>query len=479
MQSSNERRPLLDDEDKNYVEFQEKDDEDPKQWGLWRKVEMTALFSITTLGCTFTSSVFSAAQEDVSKEFGVSTLVATLGTSLYVLAYAFGPCAFGPASEFLGRKKPLILGYTIFALTQVIVATASGPPVILLGRFLGGFFSSAPLSITPGAMSDMWDNESRGTAIAIFSSVNFIGPSIAPLLGSWLATQYNWRAIEWLVAAYAAVVTIVNMVFLCETHAQTILQERARQLRTEPGSDQHQMARIEEKKLTFSYVTGTYFARPLKMLCFDPIILAFAVFTAFTFGVLYLSYVAFPIEYREVRGWSRVLSTAPNIAVIVGVALGLGVCIWYQPKYNKALAENDGQPVPEMRLPLLVVGAVVFPIGLFMFALASVPSVHWSISVMSIALIGFGIYMIFFSSLNYIVDAFLEYTASAVAANTLLRSMFGAIFPLFGKQLFEGLGVRNASLIITAFAALLLPATIVFLKYGKRIRENSKYAPTD
>ena len=476
MPNNDETRPLLN--QKKVIEFDEHDVDDPQNFSIRRKIALTALYSVTTLGCTFTSSVFSAAAEDVSKEFGISLLAATLGTSLYVLAYAFGPCAFGPASEFMGRKKPLVFGYIVFGLTQIIVATASGPSVILLGRLLGGFFSSAPLSITPGAMADMWNNKQRGTAIAVFSSVNFIGPSIAPLLGSYIAAKYNWRGIEWLVSIYALTLGTINMFFLQETHPQVILRNRAIALRAKPGADQNQISKLEEKELTFSYVVTTYFARPIKMLIFDPIILSFALFTAFTFGVLYLSYVAFPIEYKQVRGWSKVLSTAPNVAIIVGVFVGLGITLWYQPRYNAAITKNDGKPVPEARLPLLVTGAAVFPIGLLVFALSADPKVHWAVSVFSIGLIGFGIYMIFFSSLNYIVDAFLEYTASAVAANTLLRSLFGAAFPLIGRQLFEGLGVRNGSLLLMAFAAILFPVSLVFVKYGKGIRERSNYAPT-
>lgn len=46
-------------------------------------------------------------------------------------------------------------------------------------------------------------------------------------------------------------------------------------------------------------------------------------------------------------------------------------------------------------------------------------------------LLGFGIYTVFLQSLNYIIDAYLMFAASAIAANTIMRSLFGAVFPLF------------------------------------------------
>lgn len=71
----------------------------------------------------------------------------TLGTCLYVLGYAFGPIAFGPLSELYGRKNPLFFGMLCFAIFQIPVAVARNVQTVMLCRFFGGFFGSAPLAI--------------------------------------------------------------------------------------------------------------------------------------------------------------------------------------------------------------------------------------------------------------------------------------------------------------------------------------------
>lgn len=53
--------------------------------------------------------------------------------------------------------------------------------------------------------------------------------------------------------------------------------------------------------------------------------------------------------------------------------------------------------------------------------------------------LGFGIYTVFMGCLNYIIDAYLMFAASAIAANTIMRSIFGAVFPLFAYYMFEGM----------------------------------------
>ena len=68
--------------------------------------------------------------------------------------------------------------------------------------------------------------------------------------------------------------------------------------------------------------------------------------------------------------------------------------------------------------------------------------------------------------------------ASAIAANTFLRSLAGAVFPLFAIYMFDALHVNWAGTLLGCVAAVLVPIPIFFLKYGATIRARSKFAPT-
>lgn len=85
---------------------------------------------------------------------------------------------------------------------------------------------------------------------------------------------------------------------------------------------------------------------------------------------------------------------------------------------------------------------------------------------------------IFLQSLNYLVDAYLMFAASAIAANTFLRSLCGAGFPLFATYMFNGMGIQWASTLLGCVAALLVPVPVWFYLRGAKIREKSKFAPT-
>lgn len=70
------------------------------------------------------------------------------------------------------------------------------------------------------------------------------------------------------------------------------------------------------------------------------------------------------------------------------------------------------------------------------------------------------------------------FAASAIAANTFMRSLAGAGFPLFSQYMFRALGVNYAGTLLGCVAAVLVPIPICFLIYGEKIRSRSSFAPT-
>ena len=92
-------------------------------------------------------------------------------------------------------------------------------------------------------------------------------------------------------------------------------------------------------------------------------------------------------------------------------------------------------------------------------------------------LIGLGMILAFIVVITYTVDTFGLYAASAMAANTVLRSIVGGVFPLFGLQMYQAMGLDwgNAMLGFLSFA--LAPIPWFFWVYGEKIRTNPKWQP--
>lgn len=169
--------------DPNLVDWDgPEDQENPQNFSQLRKWVITVTMSSMTMWITFASSVFSTATLVTAKEFGVSTEVMTLGTSLTVFGFALGPLCWAPLSELYGRRLPLFSGYVIFAIFQIPVAVAQNLETIMICRFLVGVFGCSPLAVVGGAMADIWNPVDRAVAIAMFSAATFLGPVLGPIV---------------------------------------------------------------------------------------------------------------------------------------------------------------------------------------------------------------------------------------------------------------------------------------------------------
>ena len=120
--------------------------------------------------------------------------------------------------------------------------------------------------------------------------------------------------------------------------------------------------------------------------------------------------------------------------------------------------------------------AFFLPIGLIWLAWTNSPSIHWIIPILATVPFGCGLLILFLTTINYLMDAYTVYAASVMAANTILRSLFGFAFPMFTRQMYGALGLHWATMIPAFLTLLCFPFPFLFYRYGSGIRSRCKYA---
>jgi hypothetical protein len=78
--------------------------------------------------------------------------------------------------------------------------------------------------------------------------------------------------------------------------------------------------------------------------------------------------------------------------------------------------------------------------------------------------------------MTYFVDAYTIYSASVIAANTVLRSLLGALLPLAGPSMYAALGLGWGNSLLAFIALAMAPLPWVFWRYGERIRTSPRFA---
>lgn len=464
------------DDDPFLVGFIPNDPRNPMLFPMWKKWSITLMVALATLAVAFVSSAYSAAIPQVLAEFHCSTEVATLGTSLFVLGFAVGPLMWAPMSELYGRQ---ILFFGTYAMLTAFNAGAAGSQnigTLIVLRFFAGAFGSSPLTNAGGVIADMFPANQRGLGMSVFAAAPFLGPAIGPIVGGFVGETVGWRWVEGVMAMFTGLLWIAGMLYIPETYAPVLLQKRAAALSKQTGKKYISMLEKQRGKKTPAQAFKVALARPWVLLFVEPIVLLISIYMAILYGTLYMLFGAFPIAFQETRHWGQGIGGLSFGGVAVGMTIGVVYSIFDNKRYAEVEKRHNGEAPPEARLPPAMVGAVALPVGMFWFAWTNYPSIPWIVCTIATAPFGFGMVLVFLSCMNYLIDSYTIYAASVLAANSVLRSLFGAAFPLFTNQMYSKLGIHWASSIPAFLALACLPAPFVFYKYGEAIRMKCKYS---
>ncbi|KAL8284221.1 hypothetical protein RQP46_004970 [Phenoliferia psychrophenolica] len=308
-----------------------------KKW-LIIGIICSASFAVTCC-----SSMVASTYAGVEGEFNVSSEVATLGLSLFVLGLGFAPLMMSPLSEFFGRTPIYVSSYFFFICFNFLVA------------------------FSPNITSP------------------FLGPIGGPVIAGFVNQHLNWRWTWRIFIIWAGVEFVLLVLFVPETYLPALLVKRARKLRKAGRTDVR--APLEMDQRSMARVLLVSCGRPFELLILEPMALVLCLWSSLLLGILYMFFSAFDIVYKA-HGF-----------------------------------QSDSH-----------------------FSVATVP-------------FGVGLIWSFQAVFVYLVDAFRPVAASAMAANSALRSSFAAGFPLFTHQMFSRLGTQ-------------------FFKYGNKYRKGSKYSNT-
>ncbi|KAM0330690.1 hypothetical protein ACHAQA_003642 [Verticillium albo-atrum] len=452
------------------------DPRDPMNFSQSTKWFITVVVATATLAVALVSSAYTGGIREIIIEFNISQEVAILGVSLFVLGFAIGPLLWAPLSEMFGRQILFFTTYAALTAFNVGCAVSQNSWSLLICRFLAGCFGSSPLTNAGGVVADLFPASQRGLAMAVFSAAPFLGPALGPIVGGFLGAEAGWRWVMGFLAIFSGVLWILGTALVPETYAPVLLRRRAAALSKTSGK--HYVSIMEakggQKSLADSFKIAL--SRPWILLFTEPIVLLLSIYMAIIYGTLYMLFAAFPIVFQQGRGWSTGIGGLAFIGILIGMLFAVAYTFPENSRYIKVAQKHGGFAPPETRLVPAMVGSVALPIGLFWFAWTNSSDIHWAVSIAAGIPFGFGMVLLFLSVINYLIDSYTIFAASVLAANSVLRSLFGAAFPLFTSYMYEDLGIHWASSVPAFLALACVPFPFIFIKYGPAIRKRCKFA---
>lgn len=461
-------------DEKGLVTFKESSLSKTRNWSFKKKILYTVSYSFVTFAAQFNSTTTSSKYffEEMTKNYNIPREVSLLTISLYTMGIAFGPMIFAPLSEVYGRKNGVLVPFFISCIFTFATSISYNVPSIMICRFFSGFFAGAPIVSAGGVLADLWDPAFRGVAFALYACFVANGASFGPVISSLLthsnSSDQSWRIAQYFCGLCELVLFLIMYIFTEETFEPIILRKIVKKERVKTDNwilhTRSDAVYLDWRKLISTHVT-----RPFIMLTI-PIVFTMALFASYVYGLFYLMITNISTAYELTRGWEGTKTEVPNVSLFIGVFLGcVGNMIWAL-KYSEKVKHNNGEAIPEERFPIMMILGWLMPAGIFIFGWTSYMKIHWIVPCIGIMMIGCGFITIFQGCLNYLVDSYPRYAASAIAANTFLRSVFAAVFPLFAKQLFVNLGVHWGSSLVGFIALGMIPIPFVLYISAERMR---------
>ncbi|KAI0315926.1 MFS polyamine transporter [Amylostereum chailletii] len=454
----------------------------PRNWTSVKKWRSALIVSAFTFISPVSSSMIAPCSQQIADEFGITnSAILAMTTSVFVLAYAFGPLLFGPLSEVYGRSRVLQISNLGYLAWNLGCGFAQTKNQLIAFRFISGLGGSAYLSVGGGVIGDLFAPENRGKAMGIYSLAPLLGPVVGPMAGAWIGQKSSWRWVFWSTTIADACIQLAGLLYLRETYPPVLLEWRARRLRKTrdvENSVEIKTISTKDQQRDWNSLFGKALVRPFALFIHEPIIQLFGIYMAFIYGTYYLFLTTIPGIFEGVHHESIGIAGLNYLSLGVGMMIAAQVNAQFVDKiYATLKARYGGVNKPEFRLPFIVLGTTFLPAGMLITGWTARSDVHWIGPDIGIAVFGLGLLMTFQPMQTYIIDAFPLYAASALAAVSFLRSLCGFGFPLFAPAMYNALGYGKGDTILACIAiAIGCPAPFLLWFYGERIRSASKFA---
>lgn len=472
-----EESPLLarisEDEEisRHRLDFAESDERNPRAWPRSKKLLTVGIIASMSILSPLASSAFMPGIHQIAESLHVDQEQVVATSTGYVIMLGLGPLLIAPLSETLGRRVVYNFCFGVFTLLQIPAALAPNIAVLIIVRTLAGFFGSVGIANGGGTINDMFPPSERASIYGWYLLGPMLGPVLGPILGGLIVQRLGWRWIYWVLTIICSCNTLIGIAFLRESYAPVLLAQEKARLESEPGNGTTYSYEGEDKR-PLREKLWISLKRPL-IIFFQPIVIALSCYQALIFSTTYTIYT----QMQEIFALDPYNFNTEQIGLLyISVGLGGLTSVWFlvpqiDVVYNKLAAGNKGIALPEYRLPLTNIGAVLVPVSLFWFGWTVDYRLHWLIPISAVYFYGVGQVMVINTIQNYFIDSFSRYAASAIAAGSVLRSVFGGLSPLFAETMFKDLGYGWCFSVFAFIGVLIAPSPLLLYFYGGRLRE--------
>lgn len=313
-------------------------------------------------------------------------------------------------------------------------------------------------------MADMYGKSERGRSMAVVTLLPYVGPALGPIIGGLITQFVHWSWVFWIMSLIDTAIVLLGLVFIRETYTPVLLRRKAA-AEVEPALIQHSKATLYGR-------LGPHILRPFRILGRRPVIWPLSLIGTISFAVYSLMLSTYATLWIDRYGQSELISSLHYISIALGSTVAGQIGVHGMDWIYKHLSEQSGgNGTPEYRLPYLLPGMLLMPVGLLLYGWSAEHTLPWAVVDCGVIIFTLGSFVAAQGSMAYQLDEFRDYGASAGAASRMLSYSLAFVLPIFAPRLYEtlGYGWGNSTLAL-ATVVLGVPVVVALWLWGERIR---------
>lgn len=160
---------------------------DPRRWIALVVVSVAVALIIVD------STIVNVAIPSVVADLGLDSTQVQWVQESYTIVFAALLVVFGTLADRVGRRRLLIVGVIVFAVSSLFAALAPSGELLITARVVQGVGGAMILPTTLSIINATFRGRERGIAFAVWGSTIGGMAAVGPLLGGWLTTDFSWR----------------------------------------------------------------------------------------------------------------------------------------------------------------------------------------------------------------------------------------------------------------------------------------------
>src|SRR5215467_3097478 len=168
-----------------------------------RHGELIVLLGALTALAPVSIDMYLPALPTIGIAFGAEPGRVQLSLASFFLGVATGQAFYGPIADRFGRKKPLSVGLSLFAIASAGCAMAKSINMLIVLRFFQALGACSGQVIARAIVRDLFQPRESARVFSLLLLVMGVSPILAPVVGGQIIGWFQWRVVFWVITALA------------------------------------------------------------------------------------------------------------------------------------------------------------------------------------------------------------------------------------------------------------------------------------